>query len=158
MDNQVKELLASDQNHPVTAQLDISTLKIKADLTKFYYYSSGFTANTVPIKLLSICAYNEIAKTLHREEQNPLSDQETLLIRPMYAIFSGNDISNDSISFMLHQVQLELPIKQIVEGRVVPLGFPDLCFIVSDGNEFSSSYCQTNTFRVLFTFNFGCRA
>ncbi|UKS30848.1 ABC transporter permease [Paenibacillus sp. HWE-109] len=132
LDNQVKELIASDQAHPVTAQLDISTLRIKADLTKFYYHPSGFTANSVPIKLLSIRTYNEIAKTLHREEQNPLSDQEILLIRPMYATFSENDIANDRISFMLHEVQLELPIKQIVEGRVLPWGFPDLCFIVSD--------------------------
>ncbi|OPH49285.1 hypothetical protein BC351_37490 [Paenibacillus ferrarius] len=131
-DNQVNTIISTDGDHPVQAQLKVTALRVTADLTSFYYHPSGFRANAVPIKLLSINAYNQLAKALQREELSPPPDQKLMLIRPMHATFSESEVLDDMISLNSGNEQQSLTIGKLVEGRVLPWGFPDLCFIVSD--------------------------
>ncbi|MDQ0917900.1 ABC transporter permease [Paenibacillus sp. V4I5] len=131
-DKQISEILHKDLEHPITEKLDVPIIRVTADLTDFYYHPSSYQANAVPIKLLSANTYNQTSEALNREGQIQLNDNEIAVIKPKYASFSVSDVEGDLITFGNGGGNVSLPISKLIEGRVLPWGFPDLSFIVSD--------------------------
>ncbi|MGG1517654.1 ABC transporter permease [Paenibacillus oryzisoli] len=131
VEGKVTETLAADTTHPITAQIDISVLKLHADLSGFYYHPSGFNKTDVPIKLMALSTYNATAEVLNRSAQPAISDDGAVLLRPMYSSFTDKEVLGNTISIGT-QSRADLHIDRLVDGRVLPWGFPDLCLVVSD--------------------------
>ncbi|RTE06220.1 ABC transporter permease [Paenibacillus whitsoniae] len=131
VEGKVAETLEADKTHPVTGELEIPVVKLTADLSGFYYHPSGFNKTEVPIKVMALSTYNAAAEVLNRSPQRALPDEGAILIRPMYSSFTDKEVLGNTITFGA-QSSVGVQIERLVDGRVLPWGFPDLCLVVSD--------------------------
>ncbi|MDR6553420.1 ABC transporter permease [Paenibacillus qinlingensis] len=131
-DTQVSTILEQDKEHPITVKLDVPIIRVKADVTNFYYHPSSYDAKAVPIKLISASTYNKTSDVLNRQGLIELKDNDIAVIQPRYATFTDNEVVGNTISFNSQAGSQTLTVKQRIVGRVLPWSFPDACFIVSD--------------------------
>ncbi len=131
-DKQVRDLVHGDPAHPVSAELDVPILRLKADLSDFFYNPTGFVMTEVPVKLLSVSTYNRTSEALNRADRLEVSGNETILIQPMYSTFAASDVVGDTFLFPLEEGPRKVEVTGLVQGRMLPWGFPDVCLIVSD--------------------------
>ncbi|OCT11418.1 hypothetical protein A8709_07035 [Paenibacillus pectinilyticus] len=132
-DEQVAAILEKDEAHPITAKLNIPVIRVTADVTNFFYHPSSYSAQEVPIRLVSVSTYNRTSEALHRDRTVALQGNDIAIIQPKYSTFSLNDVKGDTISISTGAEQQSLSVEQLIEGRMLPWGFPDIVFIVNDG-------------------------
>jgi putative ABC transport system permease protein len=131
-DGQVNAILEQDKEHPIKTKLDVPIIRVTADVTNFFYHPSGHSPSSVPIKLVSAAMYNRTSEVLDREGQVDLKDNDIAVIQPRYSTFTLDEVKGDTISFDAQAGKQTLTVQQRIAGRILPWGFPDLVFIVSD--------------------------
>ncbi|WNR44116.1 ABC transporter permease [Paenibacillus roseipurpureus] len=131
-DAQVRNVVEKDAEHPITAQLDLPIIRLKADVTNFYYHPSSYSPTDVPIKLISASMYNKASEALDRPLRIELQGNDTAVIQPRFATFTDREVLGNTIGFHASAGSQTLTVTQLAIGRVLPWSFPDACFIVSD--------------------------
>ncbi len=131
-DRQVGQIISGDTEHKVTASLDVPLLLITGDLSEISYHPTGYPVDEVPIKLLSASTYNQASEALNREGPVQLADGQAIAIQPMYTSLDPSDIEGRAVIIPSPQGIQTATFTGLVQGRVLPWGFPDVCVVVSD--------------------------
>jgi putative ABC transport system permease protein len=132
-DNQVNRIIAEDQEHPITAQLDIPVIKTKIASSNLEILPpSVMEADENPLKLISASTFNRMSKGLHREQAVELTGDQAAVIQPLYTSFSTADFSGFTLGIKLPQGEHVISFVSLLKERVLSWSYPDILVIVSD--------------------------
>ncbi|WP_261133356.1 ABC transporter permease [Bacillus sp. Marseille-Q3570] len=125
VDAEIKEIIASDQEHPIQAQIDIPVLQATGEPS----FSMDYELN--PIKLISETTFNTAAQALGRDENIQVTKNEAVVIKPRLTKYTSSDFKGKNISLQLHDIN-NLELVSMVEGSILPFDYPDFFVIISD--------------------------
>jgi putative ABC transport system permease protein len=131
VDQQVRSIILEDQVHSVTAELDIPVIQVSGDLTDMEYIPYGYSAEDVPVHLLSVSTFNQIQKVLDRNEYLELSGDQAAAIRP-WQDNTSSDYRGHEVIFQLPNEKMTATYKKMVEDRIVNWSSPDFNVVISD--------------------------
>jgi putative ABC transport system permease protein len=132
-DNQVNRIITEDQEHPITAQLDIPVIKTKIASSNLEILPpSVMEADENPLKLISASTFNRMSKGLHREQTVELTGDQAAVIRPLYTSFSTADFTGFTLGIKLQQGEHIVSFVTLLKDRVLSWSYPDILVIVSD--------------------------
>ncbi|QGQ98874.1 FtsX-like permease family protein [Paenibacillus psychroresistens] len=133
-DQQVEKVIAGDQAHPVTAQLDIPVIRTKIASSNLEILPpSVLEEDENPLKLISRSTFNLMSKALDRETQIELTGEQAAIIRPLYTSFSSADFRGFTLNIKLPQGEQAISFVTLLKDRVLSWSYPDFLVIVSDG-------------------------
>jgi putative ABC transport system permease protein len=130
-DEQVRQMIADDEAHPIQAQLIIPVIEVSGDLSDLKFVPYGYKAQEVPVKLMAASTYNKIAQVLNRDNQVQVSDDQAVGIRSI----SDPDTSDNAGRKLIVTTdgdRQELTVVQMFEERIMSWISPDMYVIVND--------------------------
>lgn len=140
-DRQVERIIENDEAHPVTAKLDIPIITVKGNLSRLPYTPYGYKSEDVPVNLISVATFNQIQKSLQRDEIIQLAGNEVAAIRP-WQDNTAEDYSNQTLKLNANEDSINLTIEKMMEDRILYWSSPDMNFVVS--NELFAELGRTN--------------
>jgi putative ABC transport system permease protein len=132
-DRQVEAVIARDQEHPVTVQLDIPVIKSSGQFSDPSMLPPRYLeADSKPIKLISASTFNRIQQSLTRDFTVQLSGNQAMPIKPLYTKFTFADFAHKTLTLQMPQKNSLLEFNGMIEERVLNWKFPDFYFVISD--------------------------
>jgi putative ABC transport system permease protein len=133
MDQQVNQIITEDQEHPVTAQLDIPVIKTKVAASNLKILpTSLLEADENPLKIITVSMFNRMQKGLNRELTIQLTGNQAAVVKPLYTAFTTSDIAGYTLSIKLPQDERKIEFVSLLEMRVLSWSYPDFLVVVSD--------------------------
>lgn len=132
-DEQVKQIIDADKEHPVTAELEIPVIKSSGHTSSSEVLPERYSEeDDQPVKIISVSTYMDIAKALNRSATvNPAID-EAVAVKMMYTDYSLSDYGKETLTLESPQHSWELSFSQMLEDRVLSWTFPDFVIVVND--------------------------
>ncbi|MDQ8733238.1 ABC transporter permease [Paenibacillus sp. LHD-38] len=132
-DEQVKQIIGGDKEHPVTAELDIPVIKSSGHTSSSEVLPARYSEeDEQPVKIISVSTYKAIAKALNRNiTVNPMID-EAVAVKTMYTDYSLSDYEKEKLKLETARHNVELSFTQLLEDRFLNWTFPDFVIVVND--------------------------
>ncbi|MFB6467457.1 FtsX-like permease family protein [Cytobacillus sp. Hz8] len=138
-DQRIRDIIMSDKNHPVTAEIDIPVIKLDGKKTEeLPEYLAGIMdvakekPGEKPIRLISESTYSQALKVLNKEESVNLQENQTAVIKPMSTNPSLSDYKGHKVTLKLPQGKKTLEFTDMLEERVMAWTYPDFYIVVTD--------------------------
>ncbi|WLD94327.1 ABC transporter permease [Alkalihalobacillus sp. AL-G] len=133
----VAQIIESDEEHPITAQMDIPVIKVGLDdsdgtVPDYMAHIMDEFAKEKPFKLVSESTFNTVAEKLERKETVELTGNKAAIIKPLYTDESFSDYEGHSIKVETPEGSRKLEFVEMIDNRVVSWSYPDVYIVISD--------------------------
>lgn len=128
-DRKVEQVIASDKDHPIIAQLDIAVIKVEGKLDFKLDYETG----AGPFQVISETTMNQVTQALGRDAEDiSLSGDEAAVIKPRFTKFTTADFERKSFVLQLPDRNEKFKFLTMLDENVLPFAYPDFVVVVSD--------------------------
>lgn len=128
-DQKVEQVIASDKEHPIIAQLGIAVIKVEGKLDFNLDYETG----AGPFQVISETTMNQVMEALGRDgEDISLSGNEAAAIKPRFTKFTAADFEGKNFVLRLQDRDEQYRFLTMVDENVLPFTYPDFVVVVSD--------------------------
>lgn len=125
-EQQVKQMVEKDLEHPILAQLDIPVIQIDRDRSA--NESHPYLGNNTPIRILSSSTYHRITRALGINKTVHLAGNQAAVIRP-YTDYANTNYVGHKLTLQGNQT---LTVVKLLEDRVINWSEPDFYIVISD--------------------------
>ncbi|NMD68948.1 ABC transporter permease [Bacillus sp. DNRA2] len=128
-DQKVEQVIASDKEHPIIAQLDIAVINVEGKLDFKLDYETG----AGPFQVISETTMNQVMEALDRDgEDISLSGNEAAAIKPRFTKFTAADFAGKNFVLRLPDRNEQYTFVTMLDGSILPFAYPDFVVVVSD--------------------------
>ena len=125
-DNNIKEIIENDENHPVKYSFDIPVIEVD------YMFKGPKNYSTPKLRIISESVYNNVSKALYNQKPISLSNNNALAIQPLFTDHSNSDYKNLNINLDIKGAKYNFNLDGMVTGRILTWDNPDFFIIIND--------------------------
>ena len=125
-DNNIKEIIENDENHPVKYSFDIPVIEVD------YMFKGPKNYSTPKLRIISESVYNNVSKALYNQKPISLSNNNALAIQPLFTDHSDSDYKNLDINLDIKGTNYNFNLDGMVRGWILSWDNPDFFIIIKD--------------------------